>query len=33
MVRQIFEISDDAAKQINTAAEHSESSEWPLGYR
>ena len=30
MVKQIFEISDDAAKQISTAAEQSESSEWPL---
>ena len=30
MVKQIFEISDDAAKQINVAAEESESSKWPL---
>ena len=30
MVKQIFEISDEAAKQINTASESSESSEWPL---
>ena len=30
MVKQIFEISDEAAKQINVASESSESSEWPL---
>ena len=30
MVKQIFEISDDAAKQINVAADASESSKWPL---
>ena len=30
MVKQIFEISDDAAKQINIASKQSESSEWPL---
>ena len=30
MVKQIFEISDDAAKQINVAAEESESAKWPL---
>ena len=30
MVKQIFEISDDAAKQINVASESSESSDWPL---
>ena len=30
MVKQIFEISDDAAKQINVAAEESESSKLPL---
>ncbi len=30
MVKQIFEISDDAAKQINVAAEESESLKWPL---
>ena len=30
MVKQIFEISDAAAEQIKTAAELSESSEWPL---
>ena len=30
MLKQIFEISDDAAKQINVAADASESSKWPL---
>ena len=30
MVKQIFEISDDAARQINVAADASESSKWPL---
>lgn len=30
MVKQIFEISNEAAKQINVASESSESSEWPL---
>ena len=30
MVKQIFEISDDAAKQINVASVSSESSDWPL---
>ena len=30
MIKQIFEISDDAAKQINVAAKESESSKWPL---
>ena len=30
MVKQIFQISDSAAEQIKTAAELSESSEWPL---
>mgnify|MGYP001443056421 CR=1 FL=1 len=30
MVKQIFEISDEAAKQINVASASSESSDWPL---
>ena len=30
MVKQNFDISDDAAKQINVAADASESSKWPL---
>ena len=30
MVQQIFEITDQAAKQIKKAAEVSESTEWPL---
>ena len=30
MVKQIFEISDEAAKQIKDTSELSESSEWPL---
>ena len=30
MVQQIFEITDQAAKQIKKASEISESSDWPL---
>ncbi len=30
MVKQIFEISDEAAEQIRKASELAESSEWPL---
>lgn len=30
MVKQIFEISNEAAKQIIKASENSESTEWPL---
>lgn len=30
MVKQIFEISDDAAKQINEASKLADSEKWPL---